>query len=152
MRVDAPLPRRARLWSESCRAVESRLEAIESALRDAGLVSRRGSAFDRWELHVRGGLLGGARMRMATEEHGEGKQLVRLYSWPVPCPAAFVAAAAGTALAVAAGLDGNAFAAALLGIGTALVLVRAAGDCGVAAAALRGAVERGLVEDGHVQL
>ena len=41
-----------------------------------------GGDFERWDLHVRGGMLGPMRMRMAVEEHGAGRQLLRIRSWP----------------------------------------------------------------------
>ena len=52
------------------------------ALRTAGRRVARGSAWDRWDLEVSGGLLGGARVRMAVEEHGAGRQLIRFNAWP----------------------------------------------------------------------
>jgi hypothetical protein len=40
----------------------------------------RGGDFDRWDLHFRGGLFGWARTRVTTEEHGGGRQLLRLHA------------------------------------------------------------------------
>jgi len=42
----------------------------------------RGGDYDRWDLELRGGLLGSVRVLMAVEEHGGGKQLVRFRTWP----------------------------------------------------------------------
>ena len=42
-----------------------------------------GGAFDNWDLEIRGGLLGRVRVRLALEEHGAGRQLLRLRAWPV---------------------------------------------------------------------
>ncbi len=55
---------------------------LESALRRSGGVIFSGGEFERWDLHVRGGMLGSMRMRMAVEEHGGGRQLLRIRSWP----------------------------------------------------------------------
>ena len=44
--------------------------------------SSHGGDFERWDLHVRGGMLGSMRLRVAVEEHGAGRQLVRIRSWP----------------------------------------------------------------------
>ncbi len=43
---------------------------------------QRGGDFDRWDLEVRGGLLGCARTLMTIEEHGAGRQLIRFRTWP----------------------------------------------------------------------
>ena len=49
---------------------------------------KRGGDFDRWDLEVRGGLLGYVRAVGMIEEHGAGKQLFRLRAWPhIPRPA-----------------------------------------------------------------
>jgi GT2 family glycosyltransferase len=77
-----PLPRTLTIWSEEWRASDEWLRALDEGLRDAGAVVRRGGEFDRWDLEVRGGLSGGARIRMAVEEHGAGRQLLRFRSWP----------------------------------------------------------------------
>jgi hypothetical protein len=81
-RFEIPLARRLRVWSEKWFAPEDWLHRAESALRTAGRRVARGSAWDRWDLEVTGGLLGGARLRMAVEEHGAGRQLIRFKVWP----------------------------------------------------------------------
>ena len=49
---------------------------------------KRGGDFDRWDIEVRGGLLGCVRAVGMIEEHGAGKQLFRLRAWPqIPRPA-----------------------------------------------------------------
>ena len=60
----------------------SALRDVETALRRSGGVVICGGDFERWDLHVRGGMLGSMRMRMAVEEHGAGRQLMRFRSWP----------------------------------------------------------------------
>ena len=76
------MPRRAQVWSETWLAPEAWLEEVEARLRSAGTVSARGGDFDRWDLAIRGGILGGARLLMAIEEHGAGQQLVRFRMSP----------------------------------------------------------------------
>ncbi len=49
-------------WQLVSRAAISRPPAKAPALR--------GSDYDRWDLMVRGGMLGGARTRMTIEKHG----------------------------------------------------------------------------------
>jgi GT2 family glycosyltransferase len=110
--ADAPapmLPRRRsiRAWSETWRAPEDRLGEIERTARRQGAAVFAGGSWDRWDLHLRGGLLGAARLRMGVEEHGGGRQLVRIQVMPHVSPlaiaivATLVAAALATALVAA---------------------------------------------------
>ena len=62
------------------------LETLEEALRPTGVPPLRGGDFDRWDLEVPGGISGSCRLRMAVEEHGAGRQLVRFRCWPRPAP------------------------------------------------------------------
>jgi GT2 family glycosyltransferase len=82
--VRLPRPRQHELWSESWRAPTDRLLELETRLRPNCMAARRGGEYDRWDLEVRTGALGGARLRLAAEEHGSGRQLVRLRIWPLP--------------------------------------------------------------------
>ena len=87
------------------RAPADRLQSIESALRTDGACVFRGGDFDRWDLEVRGSMLGAARLRTAVEEHGLGRQLVRFRIWPRPSTAAVTLVALFACLAAAAGRD-----------------------------------------------
>jgi GT2 family glycosyltransferase len=77
-----PRSRNVDLWSERWRSPEGWLGAVEAVLWKMGAVPIRGGNYDRWDLELRGGRLGAARLRMAVEEHGGGKQLVRFHAWP----------------------------------------------------------------------
>jgi hypothetical protein len=77
-----PIPRTLALWDEEWRSTAERLTGVEAGLRSTGTVFRHGSGFDRWDLEVRGGIFGAARLRSAIEEHGGGRQLVRFRVWP----------------------------------------------------------------------
>lgn len=68
---------RLTLWSERWRAPEAWLGALETELRELGVPVARGGEFDDWDLALRAGVLGALRLRMAVEEHGAGRQLVR---------------------------------------------------------------------------
>jgi O-antigen biosynthesis protein len=124
-----PVPRQRSEWSEVWAAPESRLTALEGRLRDAGAAVGRGGDFDRWDLLVRGGLLGAARLRLAVEEHGSGRQLVRVRVWPVVSLAGVAVAALLAGLAAAAGVAGH----------TAVCALLAACAAGLAAGALHAA-------------
>ncbi len=69
-------------WFEQWQSGENRLEAVEKSLRLEDALVLRGGDFDCWDLEVRGGLLGTARLLMGIEEFGGGKQLVRYRIWP----------------------------------------------------------------------
>src|SRR5437764_6868761 len=96
-----PLPRTYAFWSETWQSTEDRVRAVSAALRAGGSVVHSGGDWDGWDLEVRGGLLGGARLRLAIEEHGAGRQLTRVRSWP---HASRVAVALGAFVSTLAGL------------------------------------------------
>jgi GT2 family glycosyltransferase len=73
---------KADIWTPDQQSMEERLEALEAELRRGGCASGRGSHFDSWDLEVRGGLLGAARLRMAVEKHGSGRELLRIHCEP----------------------------------------------------------------------
>jgi hypothetical protein len=132
-----PLPRNYAFWSEDWASTEERVGATSRALRAAGAVIRSGGDWDRWDLAVRGGLLGGARLRLAIEEHGAGRQLVRLRSWP---HASSVALSLGAAVAVLAGLallSGAGAVATVLGLLAISLCLRLMYECGAASATIR---------------
>src|SRR5260370_30022899 len=72
------------VWGESWQAPAQWMETVERLVRVAGATVLRGGDFDRWDLELRGGLLGSCRVRMMVEEHGAGRQLVRFRFWPRP--------------------------------------------------------------------
>ncbi len=77
-----PIGRSTAIWSEEWRSADDRLEQIERVLLACGIAPVRGGDFDRWDLEVRGGLLGGVRVRHTVEEHGGGRQLTRFKVLP----------------------------------------------------------------------
>jgi hypothetical protein len=94
-----PRGRTCTYWSERWRGPEKRLTDLESELLNQSAVVIRGGNFDRWDLELRGGMFGGARLRMTSEEHGNGNQLLRFRLWPRVRPAALLLAACVTAAA-----------------------------------------------------
>jgi GT2 family glycosyltransferase len=120
--VALPLPRTRGLWSERWLSPDARLRRIESELRDANGVVFSGGDYERWDLHVRGGSLGAARMRMGVEEHGSGRQLLRFRVWPKWSRVGIALVVVFAALAVGATREAAWLGATLLA-GTALLLV-----------------------------
>ncbi len=131
-----PVPRSESFWAEHWQGTEERVRAVTHALAQQGAVVRSGGNWDRWDLQVRGGVLGKARLRLGLEEHGAGKQLVRVRSWPHAGKAALAVIAL---LAVLAGLAaGNATTAmVLLGAVAGVVLARLLYECSIACATVR---------------
>ena len=135
-----PRPFLANIWSGRTLEVNERLRSFESTLRARGGAVRRGGDYDRWDLEVVGGLLGSARMCMAVEHHGDGRQLLRIRSWP-----RISAAGAGLTLLFAgltaqAVLDGARTAGAVLGLMTAFLVSRAFRECASGTAGFLAAV------------
>lgn len=77
-----PLPYTEVIWTERWLAPDKYLRRIDQALKDEDAVVNYGGDFDRWDLEVRGGIMGSARLLMVTEEHGGGRQLLRFKVWP----------------------------------------------------------------------
>lgn len=142
-RLALPLPRRRALWSEAWQAHDARMRRIDAALREHGERVRAGGPCDRWDLEVRGGALGAARLRTALEDHGGGRQLLRCRTWPrIPpflLPAVGVLGAAGTLAAAQA-----AWIAGALLVTLAVVLATAAAcECAIATASALRALRAG---------
>ena len=102
----------------------------------------RGGRYDAWDLEVRSGLFGAARLVMGVEEHPGGRQLVRL-RWRPKVPARGPILVLGfVMLAIAAARDHAWTAAAVLGLGAILPGLRALTQCTGAMATITEAVRR----------
>jgi hypothetical protein len=135
--IAPPWPHNTATWSEHWQALHQRLLALEEALKGEGASVARGGDFDRWDLEVRGGLFGGARLRMAVEEHGAGKQMVRPRSWPrLWAPGVGLALLFGMG-AIMAALGQAWIASLVLGSIAVLVTLRTLQECASAAAFFR---------------
>jgi hypothetical protein len=111
-----------------------RVETLEDGLREGGLRVRRADACERWELHTAAGALGGVRLRAAVEEHGHGRQLVRVRVRPhLPRVGAWVLGGL-TACAAVAVAFGDWTTAAVAAAPLVLLLACAALECGAATA------------------
>jgi len=109
-----PRPRTVEVWSESWQAPQARLQQLQDSLAARGGLVRSGGPFDRWDLELRAGPLGGVKIRTAVEEHGSGRQLLRARIWPRATGRGFAAVIALVVLVAYALLEGQ------LGIGITL--------------------------------
>jgi hypothetical protein len=136
-----PLPRTTTAWNERWQSADERLRAIEAQLRRESCAVLQGSEYDRWDLQVRGGIMGAARMRMAVEEHGAGRQLVRLRMWPRYSRVGLALIASFAGLAVGAGLAGAWVASGILGVIAVALAASAVRDTATAVGVLAGALD-----------
>ncbi len=135
-----PVPKRSTIWSKRWRAPEEWLHSIEAALRVAGATVLRGGECDRWDLEVRNGIVGSARVLMAIEEHGMGRQLVRFRVWPRCSRIGIMLIILFAALTIEAGFEGAWGYFTILGVTTALLGMRPVHECAAATAAVLHAV------------
>jgi GT2 family glycosyltransferase len=141
-----PRARQSAVWTERWVDPVQRLHAVEAALKGDGAVVLHGAEFDAWDLEVRGGLLGFARLLMAVEDHGAGTQFVRVRSWPRYTVAAVLTTALLGVLALAAFFQAALLAATVLGILAGIVGLRMLVESATAQASLLLAVERAARE------
>jgi GT2 family glycosyltransferase len=146
-----PVRRARSIWSERWASPDQRLRRIESGLRQHGSAVLHGSEYDRWDLQVRGGMLGVARMRMAVEEHGAGRQLVRFRSWPKYSRIGLALTVTFAALSSAAAFAEAWIAFAALGATALLLATSAIRDCATATGLLVRVLEQ-QPDEGEVEL
>ena len=93
-------------WTEDWTEPTERVNDILNELQSNRAIVVCGDEYARWDLEVRGGMFGAARLLMAVEDHGAGAQYVRLRAWPHHRPTARVVPvifAILTCLAIAGG-------------------------------------------------
>jgi hypothetical protein len=135
-----PLSRELVVWSESWRSPTEWLLALEIPLQAAGAGVFRGGDYDRWDLEVRGGVLGGARLRLLAEEHGDEKQFIRLRVWPRWPDVSLVICLVAALLAAAAEHDHARLAAFVVGTVGLICLVAMLAESGAAMALIHRSV------------
>jgi uracil-DNA glycosylase len=142
-----PFPKQRTIWSEEWRAPEQILEQMVVALRREGAVLVLGGAYDRWDLEVRGGLLGAARLFMTVEEHGAGKQLFRFRSWPKFGLEGVIAVIVFAGLALGAALDQYWWAYDILALVALALLGRMVLEAAGAMAAIQAVLKNGFADE-----
>jgi hypothetical protein len=130
-----------RLWSESWKPPETRLEALHDALSEVGAQVDLGGEFERWDLRVRGGLAGSARLLIAQEDHAGGRQLVRVLIYPTASPVVYVLAGTFALLAVVAAVSSAWVATSMLAAIAAVIVMRFSLDQAAALGAATRAID-----------
>ncbi|MGH7801473.1 MAG: glycosyltransferase [Thermodesulfobacteriota bacterium] len=137
-----PWPRTHSFWSENWQEPEKTIEFLETLIRNQGGVVLLGGGYDKWDLEIRGGLFGSLRILCAVEDHGGGKQMIRLRSWPKISPMGFVLTLFFTVLAIFASIDKAWYMYVILGVTASLTAVRSFGDCAVSTASFLKAIKQ----------
>ncbi len=133
-------------WTERWQAPERRLQDLELALRTARTRVVRGGPYDRWDLQVHGGMFGAVRVLMAIEEHGAGRQLVRVRSWPRYSAPAVMLIVLVAGLSILAALDHADEVSTLFLVVAGMLGLRALRESAGAAAAARSALQQAELE------
>ncbi len=137
-----PRPRAFAIWSEHWQASTARLSSLEAALLAHRAVVRRGGDYDSWDLEARDGTLAAVRLQMAIEEHGAGRQLVRLRVWPSVSSGSLALIFLPGVLCLLAAVGHARAASAIFGGTTLLLTVRTLQDCAVAMAVVLNSVKQ----------
>jgi len=107
-----------------------------------------GGDFDEWDLEVRDGVFAAVRMRMAAEEHGGGKQLVRFRAAPVFSKGAVFLLIGVLGMSLGAAHDHAWIASGAIGVVAAILFARIFQDCATAMSAVVSTLQRlGARED-----
>ena len=142
-----PRVRHFAIWSERWSPAEVRVHGLEQGLLREGGVVRRGSPFDRWDLEVGVGMLATAKLRTAIEEHGSGRQMLRIRAWPKLWLAGLAAAMLLALLAAGAWMNGAPIVAVVLAAGVGGLAALAILDSSAAMGVLMKALDGTALED-----
>lgn len=112
------------LWSEDWYTAEDWLIRLEQQILSKGARVKRGGNFDKWDLQVKTGLFSSARGLLTIEEHGAGKQYLKLRAWPVYSLSGLLLLALLVTLLAGATLDAAWIAALPIGLLSGLVLYK----------------------------
>ena len=137
-----PRTERISILNERWQSPEDILHSIETLLRKSNCFVVRGGAFDRWDLEVRGGMFGGSRLFLLVEEHGNGKQFLRMKVWPASRITMFFLFCFFSSLSIFSGIDGARLVSYVLGATGIFLLLRTLWECSRAQAALKEGVAR----------
>jgi GT2 family glycosyltransferase len=129
-------------WRDHWEAPEIVLRELYANLRDSRVRVRVGGSYDSWDLEIRGGLFGGSKLLLATEDHPPNKQLVRYRITPRFYGSMLLIFAAFTSISVAGAFLGAWPAAITSGILGGLVLTCAVIDSSLAAGTFRDLLAR----------
>jgi O-antigen biosynthesis protein len=149
--VGRPWPRRFPLWVGRWQAPEERLRHLKTEIEAMGAVVLHCGDFDAWDLEVRGGMFGAARVLMAVEDSGSGTQVVRVRSWPRFSWVVGLAFSACVLLLIAAARDEAIVAVGVLTLIASLIGLLVMHDCGSATQTIQRGLERCDLYNGNAR-
>jgi O-antigen biosynthesis protein len=135
-KLTLPRQRKLAVWSEHWRSPEEWLTDVKARLRQERMAVVDGGGYDRWDLAVRGGCIGGARLLMAVEDHGASRQYVRFRLWPTCSRISLTLTGVVAVGAAVAARDGAVVAAVVLGALWLVLAGRTIVECSIAEVAL----------------
>jgi len=128
------------IWSEHWREPDDWVRHTRDIIRREGTRVIDGGPYDRWDVEVPGGALGTARLLIAVEDQGAGRQYVRFGIWP-KCSSAGLAIIALLGTVAGAAATTTAWTAAIVFISVdALFIARVAQEAGRALALIEQAI------------
>jgi GT2 family glycosyltransferase len=137
-----PRPRDFAVWTEQWEQPDARPHQFTAHLQSACRKFSYGGSYDDWDIQVSGGLLGGARMLMAVEDHGGGAHYIRIRLWPKLQFWSAFSVVLFLCLAVLAASQPAWWAAIVLGIIGLGLLLRGSQECAFGLGALNQACEQ----------
>jgi hypothetical protein len=140
-RLGVPRTQTSEIWNEKWKAYDEWLKLLEDTLKKGETGVSRGGDYDSWDLAVTAGLCD-ARVRMAVEEHGAGRQVARFRWWPRWSVGGVILVMLGGVLSIGAAVDGAWLASSLLGVATLLVVLRMLDSCAASTSAVDRAVKQ----------
>jgi GT2 family glycosyltransferase len=129
-------------WSEHWHSALEWREALAAKLKADGTLVHHGGDVSRWQLEVRGGMMGRARTRLTIEEHGADTPVARFRIWPVVSAQGLVFTLLFAILAGLASLDHAWIAAIALGTIAFTLLSRLWLECSRAISSLLESIEQ----------
>jgi GT2 family glycosyltransferase len=130
-------------WCENWRDSAERLTDLETELKATGAIARRNGDFEEhWDLFVRGGMFGGAKTLILSEEHGQGRQMVRWRVSPHVSPLSLAVVGGSFLLMILALLDEEQSVGIALALLALIVFLRIVVETGCAKATLLYCIER----------
>jgi glycosyltransferase involved in cell wall biosynthesis len=136
LRAVVPYRRKWALWTETWIDPHERVARLEQAIIEMGFTVSRGNAYEAWDLEIIGGLLGSARVLIVAENHGSGRQYVRLTASPRYSKLVLYVTVAGGIIAIAAMLSHQPLVGSLLTVGSGLLFGGAVLEAGRSLAAI----------------
>ena len=129
------------MWRDKREPAETTLYGLEKKAQAMGLLVRAGGDYDDWDLEIRKGLFGGARLLMAVEEHAPGKQLLRFRLSQTYSRFATVLSLIFVSMSLAAAFYGAWVQSIISGLCAAVLISRTLSDSGLATGMLHDLVQ-----------